>query len=342
MIRSILAGVVAGMVVVGPGEAQQVRDLFQRASRSVVVVETLEKTPASEPGGGLVTAGGIGSGTIISSDGRILTAAHVVQTADRVRVGLKDGRAFMARVISSSPRADVALLQLEDPPGDLVPARLGDSDSLETGDEIVVVGAPYGLSYTLTAGHVSGRLRPRGSISGVPMEFIQTDASINQGNSGGPMFNLKGEVVGVVSYILTQSGGFEGLGFAVTSNVARNLLLSRPSFWTGVDGVLLTGGLARLLNVPQPAGVLIERIGAGSPGSTLGLQGGRLPVRFGDQQLLLGGDIVLEVGGIEVSSQPDAEDRMERYLRDLPPGAPVSVKILRGGEVMMLTAARQR
>jgi S1-C subfamily serine protease len=335
--------VVALLVAVtgGSASAQQVRALFERASKSVVVVRTVEKTLAPVPSMGLVSARGLGSGTIVSSDGAVLTAAHVVQTADRVGVELQDGRLFLARVVASSPRGDVALLKIESPPRDLVPARMGNSDSLMTGDEVVVIGAPYGLGYSLSVGHVSGRLTPRQTVSGVPLEFIQTDAHISQGNSGGPMFNLRGEVVGVVSWILTQSGGYEGLGFAVSANVAKRLLSSTGSFWTGVEGVLLTGELARVLNVPQAAGLLIQRVAAGSPGALVGLQPGTLPVRLEDQVLLLGGDIVLAIDGIQVSDSADTEDRIDQYLRAQPPGKPITVRVLRGGQTVTLTAPKQ-
>ena len=325
-------------IVTVPAEGQQLRDLFQRSSRSVVVVRTAEKTLSAEPGKGLVSAGGLGSGTIIASDGTILTAAHVVQTADKVAVQLQDGRSFMARVVASSPRADVALLKMESPPADLAAARLGNSDSLLTGDQIAIVGAPYGLSYTFTVGHVSGRHRVKETINGIPMEFIQTDASINQGNSGGPMFNMAGEVVGVVSYILSQSGGFEGLGFAVSSKVAEKLLITTGSFWTGVEGLMLTGELARALNVPQPAGILIQRVADGSPGAALGLRAGTVLTTIQEQKLLLGGDIVLEIGSIKVSEEAGIEDRVEQYLRSLGPGRPLAVKVLRGGSIATLTA----
>jgi serine protease Do len=333
--------IIAGLAGLVPSaSAQQLRNLFQRASKSVVVVRTLEKGLTSEPTGEVAVSDGLGSGTIISKDGRILTAAHVVQTADRVGVELKDGRFYAARVVASSPRADVALLQLDDPPVDLVPAPIGNSDSLETGDQVMVVGAPYGLSYTLTSGHVSGRLRPEGTIGGMPMEFIQTDAAINQGNSGGPMFNLKGEVVGVVSYILTQSGGFEGLGFAVASNVARRLLLGAPSFWTGVDGLLLKGDLARLFNLPQPAGLLIQQVADGSPAAEIGLRPGSTRVRIEDQTILVGGDVVLSVGEIQVTGESEIQDRVEQYLRTLARGKPITVRVLRGGLVLTLEGVR--
>jgi len=334
--------VIVALAGLGRGAAaQQLRSLFQRTSGAVVVVRTLERNVGVDPEGKDAVSAGLGSGTIISQDGRILTAAHVVQTADRVGVELKDGRFFTARVIASSPRADVAMLQMDSTPPGLTVAPMGNSDSLQTGDEVVVVGAPYGLSYTLTVGHVSGRLRPPGTIGGLAMEFIQTDAAINQGNSGGPMFNLQGEVVGVVSYILSKSGGFEGLGFAVSANVARGLLGS-GSFWTGVDGLLLTGDLARLLNVPQPAGLLIQLVAEGSPAAAMGIRPGDLPVRMQEQDLILGGDIVLAIGEIQVSADPGIEDRVEQYLRTLPLGAPIAIKALRGGTVITLTGAKVR
>lgn len=127
-----------------------------------------------------------------------------------------------------------------------------------------VIGAPYGISRSLTAGHISARHVAKGS-GGIewPLELFQTDASINSGNSGGPMFNMSGEVVGIVSYILTKSGGFGGLGFAATSNVVRRLLLAEKSPWTGVEAYLLSDNLARFFNVPQPYGVPVQRVADG-------------------------------------------------------------------------------
>jgi len=129
------------------------------------------------------------------------------------------------------------------------------------------VGAPYGLSPTLSAGHISGRYRPGNKVVGASaIEFLRTDAAINSGNSGGPVFNLSGEVVGIVSQILTKSGGSEGIGFAATSKIARQLLLDQKMFWSGVEGMLIEGDLARALNLPQAAGFLIQRVAKGSPG----------------------------------------------------------------------------
>ena len=326
----------------GPAEAQELRDLFRKVSPSVVVVRTIERGFAREPSAGLVAIPGLGSGVLISADGKVLTAAHVIQIADRVGVEFMDGKIYPAHVVGSSTRADVALLQLDKLPAAVSPAKLGDSDQLEVGDEIVVVGAPFGLSHSLTVGHVSGRLEIDGVVSGVPMQVVQTDAAINTGNSGGPMFNLQGEVVGIVSSILTQSGGFIGVGFAVPVNVAAKVLLSGPSFWSGMDAALLQDSLARIFNVPQPAGLLVQQVAHGSPAAALGLRPGTVKATIGTQEMVVGGDIILDVGGIEITPNAGSFDRMQAMLSKLKPGDSVFARVLRGGEVVQLSAVRPR
>jgi serine protease Do len=328
--------ILAGLLVLAPwarAEAQTMRELFQRVSPSVVVIRPLD--PSLGPSGLVGPASGFGSGVVISNDGKVMTSAHLVQTADRVGVQFHDGSTIPARVVASAPRADVALLQLEGQPTDVASARLADSDLIAVGDEVFVIGAPYGLHHSFSAGHLSGRQAPHGAVGGVTVEYLQTDAAINAGNSGGPIFNMKGEVVGIVSHILSRSGGFEGLGFAVPSNVAARLLLSPHSwFWSGVDFVPLSGEVARILNVPQPAGLLIQRVAAGSPGAMLGLQAGTLPMRIGSEEMVVGGDIVLEVAGRAITPQDAFIDELEAYLAGLPPGTEVSVKVLRAGQVI--------
>lgn len=327
--------ILAGLLILGPwarAEAQTMRELFQRVSPSVVVIRPLD--PSLGPSDVAGPASGFGSGVVISNDGKVMTSAHLVQTTDRVGVQFHDGSTIPARVVASAPRADVALLQLEGQPTDVASAPLADSDLIAVGDEVFVIGAPYGLHHSFSAGHLSGRQAPHGAVGGVTVEYLQTDAAINAGNSGGPMFNMKGEVVGIVSHILSRSGGFEGLGFAVTSNVALQLLLSRPWFWSGVDFVPLSGEMARILNVPQPAGLLIQRVAAGSPGATIGLQAGTLPMRIGSEEIVVGGDIVLEVAGRVITPQDTFIDELEAYLAGLPPGTEVPVKVLRAGQVI--------
>jgi len=323
-------------------EAQQLRELFRRVSPAVVVVRTLERELAQEPSRSLVNIPGLGSGVLITADGKVLTAAHVVQVAERVGIEFKDGKIYPAHVVGSSAQADVALVQLDRLPTGIAPAPLADSDSIEVGDEIVIIGAPYGLGHSLTVGHVSGKLTIAGIVSGVPMEVIQTDAAINVGNSGGPMFNLDGQVVGIVSSILTQSGGFEGVGFAVPTNVARKVLLSGGSFWSGMDGFLLQDTLAQIFNLPQKAGVLVQQVAAGSPAAALGLRAGTWRAIIVDQQLLLGGDIILSVAGIEIKPKGASLDEMRSVLGNLRPGDSVTAKVLRGGKVVLLSAVKPR
>src|SRR6266478_6634063 len=156
-------------------DAQRLRELFRKVNPSVVVVRTLEKVPARE---GMLDAPGLGSGVLVSRDGKVLTAAHVVQTSGHVVVEFMDGRLVPARVIGSVVRADVAALQLEQVPSDVAPAKLGDSDRLEVGDDLFIIGAPYGIGHTLTAGHMSGRRTAGGMIGGIRLELLQTDAAV--------------------------------------------------------------------------------------------------------------------------------------------------------------------
>jgi S1-C subfamily serine protease len=333
----MFVGVGVTMLAAGqPAHTQQLAELFQKVSPSVVLVRTVERGVAPDAASGLTTIPGLGSGVLISADGKIMTAAHVVQTADRVGVQFQDGKLYPAHVVASSLRADVALLQLDQFPIALAPAKVGNSDSLQVGDEIIVIGAPYGLGHSLTVGHISGRVAGGGIVSGGPMEMIQTDAAINMGNSGGPMFNLNGEVVGIVSRILTQSGGFEGLGFAIPSKVAQRVLLNARSFWSGIDFVLLQDTLAQVFNLPQPAGLLVQQVAANSPGAQLGVRAGTIRVQVGAQQVLGGGDVVLGVGGIDITPNGASLEQIQNYLSGLKAGDSVRVNVLRGGKIVRL------
>ena len=322
----------------GQAHGQQLREMFNKTNPSVVVIRTVERRVAPQQQG-LMSLPGLGSGVVISADGKILTAAHVVQAADQVSVEFADGKKERAHVTASYPRADIAIVQLDFPPKGLVPAKLANSDLAQVGDDVFIIGAPYGLSHSLTVGHISGKHISKDSIAGLSnVEVFQTDAAINQGNSGGPMFNMAGEVVGIVSQILTNSGGFQGVGFAVTSNVAGKLLLNKKSFWTGIDGYLLTNELARIFNVPQPAGLLVQRAAENSPASDLRLIAGTIPTNIGGTDLVVGGDIILEVAGIPIVEDWKTLDQIQTALGNLKTGEKYSLKVLRGGAVMELSA----
>jgi serine protease Do len=333
---------------------QQLREAFRRVHQSVVTVRTRELDLSNSSNQVISIVDGLGSGVLISADGKILTAAHVVQTADLAAVEFPDGQKIMARVIGSDVRSDVALLQLKELPRDIVPPTLGDSNKIEVGDEIFVVGAPYGISQTLTAGHLSGRrCLDSNNESSTSVEFLQTDAAVNGGSSGSPLFNLDGEVVGIVSRIMSRSGGSEGLAFATASNTARHFLLDRPPFWSGIDGLLVTGNLAKALNLPQPAGFLVQRVGDGSVGSSLGLNPGTMRATIQGTDLILGGDVILSVNEIQVTSAATVDQagevasdesfqRIYKSIGTLKLGDNLVVKVLREGRVVTLSAPIER
>jgi len=316
--------------------AQALRDAIKRVDPSVVVIKTVEKNVLPAPQTMFVSSPGLGSGVLLS-DGRILTAAHVVQAADKIEVEFIDGQVAPAKVIASLPRADVAMLKLDWVPYNAVPAKMGDSDTMQVGDDVFIIGAPYGIGHSVSVGHVSARRPANVSFGATRLELLQTDAAVNKGNSGGPMFNMNGEVVGVISYILSQSGGFEGLGFAVTSNVAQKLLINSKGFWSGIDGVLLSEEWARIFNIPQRAGFLVQRIADNSPAQRIGLLGGSYRATIAGSDLLVGGDIILSIGGIPVTADGGNELKMIEYINNLQTGEKVTMRVLRAGEVTELT-----
>jgi serine protease Do len=312
--------------------AETVAELFERVHHSVVVIRAVEvEVPGEEGEDRSVST--LGSGVLISTDGKILTAAHLVHAASEISVEFWDGQHVSARVVSSAPGADISLLQAEGMPSNAVAARLADSDAARIGDEVFIIGAPYGLSHTLTVGHLSGRQKPGQMTAGFGRaEFLQTDAAVNKGNSGGPMFNMAGEVLGIVSHIISKSGGFEGLSFAVAANVARELVVERGAPWHGIDGLFLPDDLVKILNLPGP-GVLVQRVVPGSTGARLGLHGGFVKATLGERTVILGGDVILKAQGVPIGEG----HRLREQLRRVGPGDTLSVTIMREGRLQELS-----
>jgi serine protease Do len=319
-------------------DGSSVSRAFKRVDSAVVVVRTASYASRGPEPGKAAGITGTGSGVLISKNGQVLTAAHVVQAADAVAVEFRNGETVAARIVSADSAADVALLEVEHIPRGIEAAALGDSDRVEVGDQVFVVGTPFGMSHTLTVGHVSARRNaPIENPFATPADLFQTDAALNAGNSGGPMFNLAGEVIGIVSVIVSRSGGSDGLGFAVTSNAAWRFVIDEPSVWSGVRGFLLMDEVARAFNVPGAAGLLVQHVAANSPAQRLGLRAGSLSAMVGTETFLIGGDIVIAVDGIALDA-PEAQETIRRRLIEMHRrGNPIRLTVLRGGELLELT-----
>jgi serine protease Do len=340
MTLRILLFMLVGLTLI-PGSAlagDSLRDLFARVSPSVCVLKTVGNEVSDTAITGLTSAYGLGSGVLISDDGKVLTAAHVVHLADAVSAEFSNGEKIPAKVLGTMPSADVALLQLERMPEGITPAVLGDSDLIQVGDRVMIIGAPFGLSRAMSSGYLSGRhdmSEQRESL--VEVEVLQSDAAANSGNSGGPMFNMNGEVIGIISSILTRSGGFDGISFAISSNVTKRLLLEGKPRWSGLDAVMLDK-YAAAFNIPQKAGLLVQRVAQGSMADRMGLKGGDKLIKIGTRELLIGGDVMLEVAGIIVAPDAMTLKSIRNKIQQMDKGDTLFVKVLRAGETKVLSA----
>ena len=318
---------------------QNLAELYNEVKSSVVVINIITLEPRKfNDDLNLSAKATQGSGVLISEDGLIWTAAHVVQSAELVQVEFLDGETYEANVLSSSPLADVALIKIKDA-FDLKNKKVvksGNSDMQNVGDDIFVIGAPFGIKQTLSKGVISGKFCPEIlNNSFINVEFIQTDAAINHGNSGGPMFNMKGEVIGITSRIYSESGSFNGLGFAISSNTAKTLLMDEPNVWSGMNSILVTGDIAKALNIPQKSGLLVLSLSSKGTASKIGLRGGFIEAIIDGVALLIGGDIILDVVGVNFSEpkfQSLIKEKMESYKKD----DSISITILRQGKIITL------
>jgi serine protease Do len=267
----------------------------------------------------------LGSGFVISADGYILTNAHVAQDADKIIVRLSDQRERPAKVIGVDDLTDVAVLKIE---GDNLPTvKIGDSDALEVGEWVLAIGSPFGLEHTATQGIVSavGRNLP----SGTYVPFIQSDVAVNPGSSGGPLFNLRGEVVGINSQIYSSTGGYMGLSFAIPIKLAIQVVEQLKATgevtrgWLGVLLQAVNNDLAEAFKLDRPRGALVAQILPDSPAISAGFKPG---------------DVILRYGGepVEDSSQ------LPRMIGVTPVGKTVAMSILRNGEPLEIKATIAR
>ena len=259
---------------------------------------------------------GVGSGVIVNSQGYILTNHHVVDGALEIKVELTDNRTFTAKLVGSDPPSDLAVLKVD--ATNLPTLTLGDSDKVRVGDVVLAIGNPLGIGQTVTSGIISAKSRATGLSDGSFEDFLQTDAAINRGNSGGALINTTGELVGINSQILSPSGGNIGIGFAIPSNMARAVmdqLLKTGKVRRGMLGVTIQSvdaDLASSLNLPSARGAIVTTVQSGSPAETAGLKRG---------------DVITSVNNQPISDR----NSLRNAVASLAPGTNVNVKAVRDG-----------
>jgi serine protease Do len=263
----------------------------------------------------------LGSGVIVSSDGYILTNNHVIKNADKIKVLLSDKREFIGKIVGSDPKTDLSVIKID--AENLTTIPLGNSDDLKVGELVLAIGTPYGLNQTITMGIVSAVGRANVGIADYE-DFIQTDAAINPGNSGGALVNVRGELIGVNTAIFSTTGGYQGIGFAIPSNMAKTVmsnLIEKGKVvrgWLGVSIQAITPDLAQQFQLEKDYGTLVADVIENSPAEKAGL---------------MRGDVITEFNGKEVEEPYN----LRNIVASTPPGTEVAMKIIRDGEIETLT-----
>ena len=264
-------------------------------------------------------ASSLGSGFIIDDAGIVVTNFHVIENAEEITVTLSDETVFTAEVLGQDQKTDIAVLKIDPGNTELTAVPFGDSDSLRVGDWVLAIGNPFGLGGTVTAGIVSARGRDIGN--GPYDDFIQTDASINRGNSGGPLFNVEGEVIGINTAIFSQTGGSVGIGFAISSNLAKRVTTQLAEYgttrrgWLGVFIQEVTPDIAESLGLDEATGALVSTVNESSPAQAAGLEPG---------------DVIISFDGKDIEKMRD----LPRIVAETEIGATVAVELIRNGSRM--------
>jgi serine protease Do len=315
--RRVFATFLAGALLAGPTPADVETEaavlwsrLRARAAERALPATVFVRVAAGGEGGG-AQAEGYGSGIVVRADGRVLTCRHVLGGAEEASVRLRDGREFVARKVAEDAATDLALLAFDANGLDIV--TLGDEASVEVGETVLAVGAPFGLPWSVSAGILSAKGR-RNVVSGNAAALLQTDAPLNPGSSGGPLLNLNGEVVGIVNAILTRSGGDQGLGFAVPSSEIRRVL---PQLLGGRSPARGWIGIRVRADGAPGSGVRIDEVVRGGPAEAAGLRQGDLLV------------------GLDARAIGSADD-LRAPIRDAPPGRRLRFRVVRGDEILDL------
>ncbi len=306
-------------------------DVFEKVHRAVVNIATT--TLGMNFWMEVIPRQGQGSGFIIDQKGYILTNNHVVAKAQKIVVTMANGKKVQASLVGRDPTSDLAIIKV---PAEKVQAvaTLGDSDRIRPGQKAIAIGNPFGLSHTLTTGVVSALKRSIRTQEGIQIDnLIQTDAAINPGNSGGPLLNSNGEVIGINTAIFSLTGGYQGIGFAIPINLAKDIAtqlitsgrVARP--WLGISGISITEDLAEQIGLDVNQGILVVEVIRGSPAHEAGLREGNQRAIIGRLRVRLGGDIITAIDGKRVSSM----EALLRHVDDFKVGQTITLDIVRGG-----------
>jgi S1-C subfamily serine protease len=313
--------------------AMSVQEIYQHAGPGVVQI-TSTSVDSSDPFFGPQPRVSLGSGFVIDKDGYIVTNYHVVESARQIEVNFSGDDRVQATIVGVDPSTDLALLKVNAQARALTPLPLGDSDAVRVGDAVVAIGNPFGLERTVTAGIVSALQREITAPNGYTIDkVIQTDAAVNQGNSGGPLLNTRGQVIGVNSQIEPGSGtGNLGIGFAVPSATVREVFAEIREngkvehAYLGVQTQAIDEVLAQTYRLPVDTGVIIAEVIPGSPADDAGLKDGDRTVIVGGTSYVLGGDIVTAADGEQLASPDD----LRRLIGEKDPGDAMTLDIRRG------------
>ncbi|MBI4173001.1 MAG: trypsin-like peptidase domain-containing protein [Actinobacteria bacterium] len=323
-----------------------INEIYRRSAPGVVQITSTTKAGTElDPFFGTPFSTGpqqaLGSGFVIDKAGHVVTNYHVVEGADDIEVSFSSKDTLKAHVVGSDPSTDLAVLQVDTSARALTPLSLGDSDEVQVGDEVVAIGNPFGLDRTATAGIVSALQRDVTAPNGYTIDHvIQTDAQINSGNSGGPLLNARGEVIGVNAQIATAQGstGNVGIGFAIPSNTVKSVVaqlirsgkVERAFLGVGVRPI--GPELSRTFRLPVDSGLLVENVVAGSGAAKAGLKGGDTKVVVAGESYTLGGDVIVAADG----KQLDTLEELRAVLATRKPGDEISLEIYRGEKRLTL------
>ncbi len=321
------------------GKALSISQIYRRAAPGVVQITATQvvRTPAIDPFFGFSVPQteqqqSLGSGFVIDKAGDIITNYHVIQGARSVNVSFSDNESMRARIVGSDPSTDVAVLQVKAHSRALTPLPLGNSDQVHVGDSVVAIGNPLGLERTVTAGIVSALQRVIQAPNSYSIDHvIQTDAALNKGNSGGPLLDARGYVIGVNSQIQSENGGNIGIGFAVPINTVKTVAAQiektghAEHAFLGISVQAVTPRIAQLFRLPASEGLLVANVDPGSAAAGAGLRAGTQQVTVSGETYPLGGDLIVTADGVRLSSL----DRLRDVLSRKQPGETVALEIYR-------------